>query len=128
MHWNTSRIQLMLVYVFCILFCFHHSTLGQKTSLIRLYGKVVDKETLGPLPFANILVKDVTDGKAIKGIVTQKTGIFDFSVTSLDDSLVVRYVGYKPFTIRIGDLQNPMGILIAMEKETKKIIKKVRLK
>ncbi len=59
-------------------------------------GRVTDADTHEPLPGVNILVKGTTTGTA-----TDKNGNYTLGVPSLQDTLVVSYIGYETKTIPI---------------------------
>src|SRR5699024_6988889 len=53
-------------------------------------GRIIDSETAEVIPGVNILVKGTTTGAS-----TDKNGTFELSVASLQDTLVVTYIGYQ---------------------------------
>jgi hypothetical protein len=62
----------------------------------RVSGKVLDKLTNEPIPFANVAFKGTT-----VGTVTDINGNFTLSTDSPSDSLTASFVGYIPVTLKI---------------------------
>lgn len=79
-------------------------------------GNIRDKVTREELPYATIGIK----GKAIGGIAN-RTGEFtlDLSKASQRDSLIARYLGYKPFAICVADLAAGQPLTIQLVPETR---------
>src|SRR5690625_2885596 len=57
---------------------------------VSVTGVITDSETAEPIPGVNILVKGTTTGTT-----TDLNGVFEFPIPSLDDTLVISYVGYQ---------------------------------
>jgi TonB-dependent starch-binding outer membrane protein SusC len=53
-------------------------------------GQVIDEETGEALPGVNILIEGTTTGTA-----TDADGRFELSVSSLDETLIITYIGYQ---------------------------------
>ncbi|MBN1186590.1 MAG: TonB-dependent receptor [Bacteroidales bacterium] len=90
--------------------------LNAQDKSVRLYGKIVDKNSMQPLAFANVSIKD----KGI-GTVTREAGYFNIDATSTEDTLVVNFMGYDTYYERIGDFENPLQILIMLEEGIRQI-------
>ncbi|OFX89087.1 MAG: hypothetical protein A2W99_02210 [Bacteroidetes bacterium GWF2_33_16] len=71
------------------------------SNVITITGKIIDKETREPLPFANISIL----GKSI-GTITNEEGVFTFKIPTLykDEIFVCTYIGYKNSEIPVLDL------------------------
>lgn len=67
-------------------------------------GQVVDAQTGEPLPGVNILIEGTSSG-----ISTDVEGTFELSVESLQDTLIVSYIGYEQLEVPI-DGQNELMI------------------
>lgn len=79
-----------------LLFIFHVSPilcLGQADRHVTLQGVVVDADSLTPLPYVHILVKNASLGSA-----TAVNGQFNVSV-NIHDTIVFTSVGYKPYLL-----------------------------
>lgn len=75
------------------------TTVAKKAEKIQQHlikGKVTDGSTGSPLPGANIVVKGTTNGTS-----TGSNGNYTLSVSSLQDTLVVTYIGYQTNTVPI---------------------------
>lgn len=68
--------------------------------VLTIEGKVTDKSTSEPIPYANIRLS----GSQF-GTVTSGSGnfVFRFSAAGRDNVVVVSHVGYKPVEINVGD-------------------------
>ncbi|MFA8300266.1 MAG: DUF5686 family protein [Hyphomicrobiales bacterium] len=66
---------------------------AQKTKII---GKVLDAQTLEPLPFVNVLLKNTN-----VGTTTDFEGRFSIETTVKSDSLLASYIGYKSYKVKI---------------------------
>lgn len=65
-------------------------TFEEPTSLEVISGTVTDEQSGDPLPGVNVMVKGTTTGTS-----TDSEGNFEFDVPSLQDTLVVSFVGYQ---------------------------------
>lgn len=85
-------------------------------ALQKFSGKVVDKETNEPLPYASIIIKE----KPI-GTVTNADGEFDFYIPSeySQDTLMISMMGYSPHRVRIADIKEPRKLLIRLAAMTR---------
>lgn len=94
-----------------ILVCFALSANAQLT----ISGKVIDKETREPLPFASIGIQ----GKSV-GTISNLQGEFDFHLPSgyRNEILKISMLGYKNFEAPIWSLQPNGVILFELEKST----------
>ncbi|MFC5412430.1 carboxypeptidase-like regulatory domain-containing protein [Larkinella bovis] len=83
-------------------------TSAQSTGYLTLSGKVINRETGEPVPFASISVV----GRGI-GTVSNVVGTFVLKVpaTFVDDSLKVSSVGYQSITQRISAVKNPNPVI-----------------
>ena len=95
--------------LFCALGTF--ITAAQK---VTVSGKVVDKETREPLPFASVGIL----GKSI-GTVTNLQGEFDFHLNSVfkDNIFAINMLGYKTFEAPVWSLLTD-SLIIQLEKST----------
>lgn len=60
-------------------------------------GKVIDKTTNTPVPYASVVIKD--DGKVVNGVVADDNGSFLIKNLELKKyTLEVEFIGYKKFT------------------------------
>lgn len=82
---------------------------------LTISGKVVDKETKEPLPFASLGVK----GKSI-GTITNLQGEFDFHLPSefSNDVFIINMLGYKTYEAPVWTLVGVKELVIEVEKST----------
>lgn len=82
---------------------------------ITLSGKVIDKETKEPLPFATLGIK----GKSI-GTITNLQGEFDFHISAdlRNDLFTLSMLGYKTFEAPVWTLLEIKPLVIEVEKST----------
>lgn len=78
---------------FLLLFIGSISCFGQENEKITLKGVVVDADSLTPLPYVHVRVKNTRLGGA-----TEAGGQFNINVNS-HDSIVFTMVGYKPYLL-----------------------------
>ena len=87
----------------------------------KITGKVIDKTTKEPLPYVNIVVRDLAK-KIITGGITDEKGIFKIKDLPKGNSLVeVQFIGYKIFTKQIGVTSKNKNInlgTIALEEDS----------
>jgi len=69
--------------------------------ILSISGRIIDKDTRNPLPFANLSIL----GKSI-GTITNEEGFFSFKIpiSYKDENLVSTYLGYKNAEIPLLDL------------------------
>ncbi len=93
-------------------------------------GKIIDKETLESLEFANIMILNKE-----KGTSSDKNGIFQMKIIEeqLEDTLIISFIGYESLKICIKDLpfkpikltQKPIELNEVVVKTDKKNKKKI---
>ena len=88
-----------------------------------LTGKVIDKRTNEPLPYATVTVKDA--GKVVTGSMTKDNGAFSVTNLPLKELTVeVHFMGYKKFetTISLSNADRNIALKqIALEDESKQL-------
>lgn len=62
-------------------------------------GKVLDVETLEPIPFATVFISNSSFGD-----VTDRDGIFEIPILPGNHELVISFMGYEPFSYSISTL------------------------
>ncbi len=82
---------------------------------VTISGKVVDRETREPLPFASIGIK----GKS-NGTITNLQGEFDFHLPSgfTQEVFVVNTLGYQGFEAVVSSMLQQKNVVIELEKST----------
>lgn len=71
-------------------------------------GKIVDKNSLEPLPAAHIIIKGT-----YKGTIANADGEFKLTVSALPATIVVRFLGYKTMEIVVeADHKGPVDFLM----------------
>jgi len=93
---------------------FDISIQAQQNNLIQFSGVVVTSDSLKPLPFVNILIKNTK-----KGTITDYYGFFSF-VAKKNDEIIFSTLGYKPIIFKIPDTitQNRYSLIQALTKDT----------
>lgn len=89
-NYTTFRRLILLISFFCISTGLAYSQSNQ------IKGKVTTADTGEPLPGANIVLKGTTNGTS-----TDIKGEYTLTVPSLEDTLVVSYIGFKQKLIPI---------------------------
>jgi hypothetical protein len=87
---------------------------GQANQIV-LTGKVFDKATQEPLPYATVSIK----GKSI-GVVTNQLGEFTFNFFDqyLNDTLMISMMGYETYMCVIKNLEDRDNLLFKLELKT----------
>lgn len=78
------------------------------TQDIELSGKIIDKQTQKPIPFANIALKELYKGTACNSL-----GEFSFKIDSLPVTLTISHLSYEPFELEVTENQPLVIELIA---------------
>jgi CarboxypepD_reg-like domain len=88
----------LLTFIYCLV-----ALLCSGQDYISLRGKVLDRKSGEPLPYANIGV-----GGASQGTVSDESGEFEFFIPQelTDDSLTVSFLGYKTFKRRNSEFKD----------------------
>ncbi len=96
-----------ILYLFLFLLSFFT---GFSQGKYLVSGTISDKETLEPLPFASITLKN----HAI-GTISNEIGKFDFFIpkSMLDDTLSVSFIGYNTFKIPINHIRGKLDIRLS---------------
>ncbi len=63
---------------------------------IEVHGKIIDKETQEPIPFANIALKEI-----YKGTASNELGEFSFKIDSLPVLLTISHLSYESLEIEL---------------------------
>jgi hypothetical protein len=87
----------LILCLFLIISVFYSDVKAQDNKLIQFSGVVVTSDSLTPLPFVSIAVKNTR-----KGTITDYYGFFSF-VAKKGDIIVFSTVGYKPVMFKIPD-------------------------
>ncbi|MBN2519105.1 MAG: TonB-dependent receptor [Bacteroidales bacterium] len=111
-----KAIEIKIFIAIVLFWQFNINAFSQTNTRVKLSGKVISAKTMEPLPFANVVAKSTG-----KGTVTRESGYFDFLAPSIDDTLIITYVGYEPFIKKISDLQYNTTLLIVLEEKTRQI-------
>lgn len=74
---------------------------GSLVAQIHVSGRIVDSQTNEALPYASVYFVN-----AKVGTVTNQEGYFSIQSNLIQESLLIRYVGYKPFRIAIKSDKN----------------------
>ncbi|MDB5126325.1 carboxypeptidase-like regulatory domain-containing protein [Mucilaginibacter sp.] len=69
------------------------------TAYITIRGKVIGEDDNSPLPGVSIRVKHLTIGA-----LTNANGEFNFKVPVTADSLMISYIGYENYEVKVADL------------------------
>ncbi len=69
-------------------------------------GKIIDARTKEPIEFANVSISSASDGKIIKGTITDPSGTFVLNnIAAGDYTLSVSFIGYSTLTRKIAITQ-----------------------
>lgn len=90
-NYTTFKKLILLIGFFCIT-----TGLAYSQGTYQIKGKVTTADTGEPLPGANIVLKGTTNGTS-----TDVKGEYSLTVPSLQDTLIVTYIGYQSRTILI---------------------------
>jgi len=101
-----DRGLLLIGFVFIFWLVITPAALGQN---LQITGQITDTHTGEPLPGVNILVKGTTTGTSTDG-----KGKFELEVPSLQDTLVVSFIGYQTKEVAIN---GQMELDIALESQ-----------
>jgi outer membrane receptor protein involved in Fe transport len=81
---------------FMLLLSFSSHAQNTKRSL---KGKVIDSITEEPIPYANIVLKSISDGKIITGGITEDNGTFQIkAITPSEFIFEVQFIGYNTYS------------------------------
>jgi hypothetical protein len=83
--------------LFCILFASQVKAQDNKEGLIQFSGVIVSTDSLAPVPFATILVKNTS-----RGTTSDYYGYFSF-VAKTNDTLVFSSIGYETINFIVSD-------------------------
>lgn len=104
---------LKILFVFCFVAGCTNS-FSQKS----LRGFVKDAHSEEAIPFASVAFKNTA-----VGVVTDSAGRFSFTVTEWpSDTLVITYVGYEPFSLKIEQEKSGLDVTIPMQRATGEIV------
>ncbi|MGB3196916.1 MAG: carboxypeptidase-like regulatory domain-containing protein [Saprospiraceae bacterium] len=81
-------------WILLFFFSLSKSMLGQNH--IEIEGKILDKETKEPIPFANIYNKS-----SKKGTISNADGYFRILINEVTDTITISFIGYKEQIIKI---------------------------
>ena len=101
---NCGRYFLLLVFL-------NTSALLYSQNIETIKGRIVNSETLSPVPFATIKVK-----RTMTGVISNMDGDFQLSgnLTMLSDTVVVSCIGYATRSIVVRDLVSSQGGQISL--------------
>ena len=103
-----SSIVFLLSFVFCL------PAFSQEKELIQFSGVVVEADSLRPVPFTSILIKN-----SRRGTIADASGYFSF-VAQEKDTIVFSAIGYKKSSFIIPDTltTNKYSLIQVMQKDT----------
>lgn len=85
--------------LFLSIFIFWSSISFAQTKPVEVSGKVLDKETLSPIPFASIALLSNTNNAIFAGMTTDESGSFLLKTDSVDFSIEISFMGYEKLKI-----------------------------
>jgi len=91
-----------------------HQAMAQDNKYIQFSGVVVTSDSLKPIPYVNIMIKNTR-----KGTITDYYGFFSF-VAKKNDEIVFSAVGFKPVIYKIPDTitQDRYSLIQALSPDT----------
>ena len=109
-----------MLFIFRIFSLFSFLLIATSTSFaqdITLDGKILGEEN-EPIPFANVVLLNVSDSSLHKGVTTDDTGKFQLNLTNKKDYLLqVSSIGYSTYLEKIkSDLFTGAALIIKLEK------------
>lgn len=87
-----------------ILFAFflYNTTIGQSAKMFVIQGRVIEKDSKEPLPYATVALTQLPDvSRIIKGVVTDGAGHFKLTVPKNTYNLIIRNVGFRNFVKKL---------------------------
>ena len=66
---------------------------------IEIIGKLVEKETSQPIPYATLVIKDKSTNKNITGVITDNSGNFIVTTTKPNFYVEISFMGFETKTI-----------------------------
>ncbi len=111
------RIFAFLVLLGCYQTFFQEECYAQGRSTIDVSGKIIDADSLDPIPAVHVFIKDQT-----QGTISNRNGFFSISI-GVGDTLVFSSVGYHTLFYRLPDslnIRNPF-IEISLKSDTIKL-------
>ena len=98
-----------------LFFCF--GIISQIASQTQLKGKIIEKNTKLPIPFASVVYQKQSHQK---GVISDVYGKFKIDQSDID-SFTVSCVGYKQKTVQINSVINRTDITVELETAIQKI-------
>lgn len=98
-----------------LFFCF--GIISQIASQTQLKGKIIEKNTKLPIPFASVVYQKQSHQK---GVISDVYGKFKIDQSDID-SFTVSCVGYKQKTVQINSVINRTNITVELETAIQKI-------
>lgn len=86
-----------LVILFFIFISFNN--FSQNDTNINVFGLIIEKETLQPIPFATVVLNDKTTKKIIAGTTSEESGSFSVSTSKTNFYISISFMGYQSKTI-----------------------------
>ncbi len=80
---------------------------------VKVEGRIFDEKTKEPLVGASVLVSDKKTGT-----VSDINGNFSVNVQSLPTSLVINFVGYRPYKLKVFEKAKPISIYLQQDVES----------
>jgi len=85
-------------FLFLGLFMFFNTGIAQNTTIVYK-GKLVEKQSKDPIPYASVVAVDSTTKKAVFGTTTLEDGTFTLNTNSKSFTIEIRFMGFKKITI-----------------------------
>ena len=114
-----------IIYLVVLLISFSTTAQLAKNKLLKngsISGKVVDKNTKQAIPYATVIIKDLT-GKTLTGGITEENGTFTISkIPEGKNKIEIQFIGYKTFSKEIllndGNLKQDVGTITLSEESS----------
>ncbi len=88
-------MQINLYKPFSVLVIILLSSFAPIQESIEISGKLIEKETLQPIPYATIVVKHKTTNKVVTGATTDENGNFNISATNPEFYVEISFMGFE---------------------------------
>lgn len=89
---------------FCLALILLFSSLGFSNNI---KGKIQDSKTLESIPFANVLVKNTTNG-----MMSDSDGNFNLNIEKFPCTIIIKFIGYKSQEVRVENQNQFLNVML----------------
>ncbi|WP_054715679.1 carboxypeptidase-like regulatory domain-containing protein [Marinifilum fragile] len=73
----------------------------------NIKGKIQDSKTLESIPFANVLVKNTTNG-----MMSDSDGNFNLNIEKFPCTIIIKFIGYKSQEVRVENKNQFLNVML----------------